>query len=109
MAFPRSSRRMVSCATATVLFMSGTAVALTLSAPEASAAGTALFNQPFHDNTVDGPAGSVGLPLTQTGTNGACLTAAGNATANPPAPAPPARQTRKAQARCGSRTTPAAK
>ncbi len=86
MAFPRSSRRMVSCATATVLFMSGTAVALTLSAPEASAAGTALFNQPFHDNTVDGPAGSVGLPLTQTGTNGACLTAAGNATANPPAP-----------------------
>ncbi len=86
MAFPRSSRRMVSCATATVLFMSGTAVALTLSAPEASAAGTVLFNQPFHDNTVDGPAGSVALPLTQTGTNGACLTAAGNATANPPAP-----------------------
>jgi hypothetical protein len=66
-----------------VLLISGTSVALTLSAPEASATGTLLFNQPFHDNTVDGPAGSVAKPGTQAGTNGACLTAAGNATANP--------------------------
>ena len=42
-----------------------------------------LFNQPFHDNTVDGPAGSVSLPAAPTGTNVACLSAAGNATANP--------------------------
>jgi uncharacterized repeat protein (TIGR01451 family) len=74
---------MVSCATATVLLISGTSVALTLSAPEASATGTALFNQPFHDNTVDGSAGSVALPAVQSGTNSACLTAVGNATANP--------------------------
>ena len=83
MAVPRSSRRMVSCATAAVLIISGTAVALTLYAPEASASGTVLFNQPFHDNSVDGSAGSVALPTTQAGINNACLTAAGNATANP--------------------------
>ena len=47
------------------------------------AAGTVLFNQPFHDNTVDGSAGSVSLPATPTKTNVACLSAAGNATANP--------------------------
>src|SRR5450432_1408730 len=91
MAFPRSSRRMVSCATATVLVISGTAVALTLHAPDASAAsGTLLFSQPFNDNTPDGPAGSVSLPAVQIGTNGACLTAAGNGTANPLATCPTA-------------------
>ena len=42
-----------------------------------------LFNQPFHDNTVDGPAGSVSIPTAPTGTNAACLSAAGNATENP--------------------------
>src|ERR1700722_15674185 len=50
----------------------------------ARAAGTVLFNQPFHDNTVDGPAGSVSLPTPGAGgANFACLTAAGNATKNP--------------------------
>src|SRR5580658_8723343 len=90
MAFPRSSRRMASCATAAVLLISGTAVALTLYVPGASAAGTLLFSQAFHDNTVDGPVGSVALPAVQSGTNAACLTAAGNATANPLASCPTA-------------------
>jgi hypothetical protein len=49
----------------------------------ASAAGTALFNQPFHDNTVDGALGSVVLPTTPSATNAACLTASGNPTKNP--------------------------
>jgi Bacterial lectin len=56
---------------------------MTVSAPDALAAGTVLFNQPFHDNTVDGSAGSVSLPATPTKTNVVCLSAAGNATANP--------------------------
>jgi uncharacterized repeat protein (TIGR01451 family) len=42
-----------------------------------------LFSQPFHDDTVDGTAGSVSLPATPTKTNVACLSAAGNSTANP--------------------------
>ena len=89
MAFPRLSRRMVSCATATALVISGSAVAMTLRAPDASAAsGTVLFSQPFNDNTVDGLAGSVSLPGVQSGTNAACLTAAGNPTANPLASCP---------------------
>jgi hypothetical protein len=86
MAFPRLSRRMVSCATAKVLVISGSAVALTLSATDASASpppNTLLFSQPFNDNSVDGPAGSVALPGVQSGTNAACLTAAGNSTAHP--------------------------
>jgi uncharacterized repeat protein (TIGR01451 family) len=83
MAFPRLYRRMISAAVATLLLISGVIVAVTLSAPSASAAGTVLFNQPFHDNTVDGPAGSVSLPATPTKTNVACLSAAGNSVANP--------------------------
>jgi hypothetical protein len=42
---------------------------LAASAPSAFAVGTVLFNQPFHDNTVDGPAGSVSIPATPTKTN----------------------------------------
>jgi large repetitive protein len=82
MAHRRSSRRLLSCVLAATLLIGVTAVALVMAAPS-SAAGTVLFNQPFHDNTVDGPAGSVALPAVQSGINGACLTAAGNATANP--------------------------
>jgi uncharacterized repeat protein (TIGR01451 family) len=51
--------------------------------PSASAAGTVLFNQPFHHNTVDGTAGSVTIPITPSGTNAVCLSAVGNAAANP--------------------------
>ncbi|HET7014345.1 MAG TPA: putative Ig domain-containing protein, partial [Streptosporangiaceae bacterium] len=55
----------------------------------AQAAGTVLFNQPFKDNTVDGPAGSVSVPAAPSGvTNSACLTASGNSTANPLASCP---------------------
>jgi hypothetical protein len=82
MAF-RRARRTVSRAAAATLLISTVAVGMTVSAPHALAAGTVLFNQPFHDNTVDGPAGSVSLPASPTGVNAACLSAAGNATANP--------------------------
>jgi Putative Ig domain/Bacterial lectin len=75
--------RAVSRTAAIALLISVTGVAVTVSAPSAFAAGTVLFSQPFHDNTVDGPAGSVSLPAAPTGTNAACLSAAGNATANP--------------------------
>ena len=68
---------------AVILLIGTVTVGMTVSAPKAFAAGTVLFNQPFHDNTVDGPAGSVFLPATPTKTNVACLSAAGNATANP--------------------------
>jgi hypothetical protein len=91
MAFAGTSRRVASCATAMALVLSGAAAAMTLSAPDASAAsGTLLFSQPFNDNTVDGPAGSVSLPGTQSGANAACLTAAGNSLANPLASCPTA-------------------
>jgi len=52
---------------------------LTFGQQSASAAGTTLFNEPFHDNTVDGT-GAVVLPaLSATGTvNAACLSASGN-------------------------------
>jgi uncharacterized repeat protein (TIGR01451 family) len=83
MAFPRSARRIASCAAATTLLISTATVVLTVSAPSARAAGTVLFSQPFHDNTVDGTAGSVSVPATPTKTNVACLSAAGNSTANP--------------------------
>ena len=83
MALRRRARRIVSCALATTLLTSAAIVAMTVTAPSAFASGTVLFNQPFHDNTVDGPAGSVSLPTAPTGTNAACLSAAGNATANP--------------------------
>jgi large repetitive protein len=83
MAFPRSARRIASRAAATTLLISTAAVVITVSAPSAFASGTVLFNQPFHDNTVDGTAGSVSLPATPSKTNVACLSAAGNSTANP--------------------------
>ncbi len=89
MALHWSSRRIVSCVLAAALLIGVAAVVLEVAGPSA-AAGTVLFNQPFHDNTVDGPAGSVSLPATQSGTNAACLTAAGNATANPLASCPTA-------------------
>jgi Putative Ig domain/Bacterial lectin len=81
------SRRIVSQVTAAALVLTGATAAMTVAAPSALAAGTVLFSQPFHDNTVDGPAGSVSLP---TGANAACLTAAGNGTANPLASCPTA-------------------
>lgn len=80
MAFPR---RLVSCVTATTLLITAAAVVQTMSAPSAFASGTALFSQPFHDNTVDGSVGSVSVPSAPTGSNTACLSAAGNSTANP--------------------------
>ncbi len=83
MAFAGPARRIVSRAVAIMLVISGAGVATAVSAPSALAAGTVLFNQPFHDNTVDGPAGSVSLPAAPTGTNTACLSAAGNAAKNP--------------------------
>ena len=84
MAFPQSARPIASRAAATTLLIAAAAVAMTASAPSALASGTVLFNQPFHDNTVDGSAGSVSLPAPGAGgSNFACLTAAGNATKNP--------------------------
>ena len=93
MVFPRPGRRILSPAMTATLLISTVAVGITVSAPPASAAGTVLFNQPFHDNTVDGPAGSVSIPTAPTGTNSACLSAAGNAAKNP-------------LASCGSATDP---
>jgi large repetitive protein len=85
-----SLQGVVSRAAAIMLLISATAVEMTVSAPSAFAAGTVLFNQSFHDNTVDGPAGAISLPTAQSGTNAACLTAAGNASANPLASCPTA-------------------
>src|ERR1700735_817678 len=83
MAFRGSARRTVARAAAITLLISSVIINMTVSAPSALAAGTVLFNQTFHDNTVDGSAGSVSIPATPTKTNVACLSAAGNATANP--------------------------
>ena len=83
MVFSRLAKRTVSPVAAVMLVMSTVTAGIVASAPSASAAGTVLFNQPFHDNTVDGPAGSVAVPASPTGTNSACLSAAGNATKNP--------------------------
>ena len=84
MVFSRLARRIVSPAAAVLLVISMVTVGIVAPAPTASAAGTVLFNQPFHDNTVDGTVGSVSLPAPGAGgTNFACLTAAGNATKNP--------------------------
>ena len=88
MVFSRLARRTVSPAAAVLLVISMVTVGIVTPAPSAAAAGTVLFSQPFHDNTVDGPAGSVSIPASPTGTNSACLTAAGNATANPLASCP---------------------
>jgi large repetitive protein len=68
---------------AVTLLISTVAVGMTVAPPKAFAAGTVLFNQPFHDNTVDGPAGSVSVPAAPTGVNSACLSATGNSKANP--------------------------
>ena len=69
---------------AVLLLVSAVAAGSAVLSPSALAAGTVLFSQPFHDNTVDGPAGSVSLPTAPTGGgNFACLSAAGNAVRNP--------------------------
>ena len=78
MVVSRLVRRMTSCAVSVMLVLSMITAGMAATAPSADAAGTVLFNQPFHDNTVDGPAGSVSLPTAPTGTNAACLTATGN-------------------------------
>ena len=88
MPFSRRARRIVSRAAAVMLLTSMVTAGVAVHAPKALAAGTVLFSQPFHDNTVDGTAGSVSLPTAPTGTNAACLSAAGNATANPLASCP---------------------
>ncbi len=48
----------------------------------AFAAGTSLFNNTFHNNTVDGT-GTVTVPVPSSGTNDACLTAKSNSTSPP--------------------------
>ena len=79
MVFSRIAQRVTSTAVAVLLVIGTVTVGITAPAPTASAAGTVLFNQPFHDNTVDGPAGSVSLPAPGAGgSNFACLTASGN-------------------------------
>ena len=83
MAFRGSARRTVARAATVTLLISSVAIQGAASAPDVFAAGTVLFSQLFHDNTVDGLAGSVSLPSAPTGANAACLSAAGNATANP--------------------------
>ena len=84
MPFSRRVRRIVSRAAAVMLLMSMVTAGAAVHAPKALAAGTVLFNQPFHDNTVDGTAGSVSIPAAPAGSgNSVCLSAAGNATANP--------------------------
>jgi hypothetical protein len=88
MPFSRRVLRIVSRAAAVMLLTSMVTTGVAVHAPKALADGTVLFSQPFHDNTVDGTAGSVSLPTAPTGTNAACLSAAGNATANPLASCP---------------------
>ena len=83
MVVSRLARRMTSCAVSVMLLLSMITAGIAATAPSADAAGTVLFDQPFHDKTVDGPAGSVSLPTAPTGTNAACLTATGNATKDP--------------------------
>src|ERR1700722_13987312 len=62
----------------------GTVVACALVwASSAVASGTALFNQPFQDSTVDGTLGLVSVPTTPSGSNGVCLTVLGNSVKNP--------------------------
>ena len=79
MTVSRLVRRMMSCAVSVTLALSMITAGIAASAPNADAAGTVLFNQPFHDNTVDGPAGSVSIPTAPVGGgNNACLTATGN-------------------------------
>ena len=85
MVVSRLVRRMMPCAVSVMLVLSMITAGLAASAPSADAAGTVLFNQPFHDNTVDGPAGSVSLPTAPVGGgNNACLTAKGNTSTTGP-------------------------
>jgi hypothetical protein len=79
----RLADRVVLHAAVATLLISAAAAGFTVMPSSALAAGTVLFNQPFHDNTVDGPAGSVSVPATPTKTNVVCLSAAGNSSANP--------------------------
>ena len=89
MPFSRPVRRIVSRGAAVMLLTSMVTAGVAAHAPKALAAGTVLFSQPFHDNTVDGTAGSVSLPTAPAASgNTACLTAAGNAIANPLASCP---------------------
>jgi large repetitive protein len=84
MVFSPLAKRIVSRTAAVMLVISAVTAGVTVPAPKALASGTVLFNQPFHDNTVDGTAGSVSLPAPGAGgSNFACLTATGNATKNP--------------------------
>jgi Putative Ig domain len=83
MAFWQPARALAARAAAAAMVACVAGVPLVVSMPAALAAGTVLFSQPFHDNTVDGPAGSVSLPAAASGTNQACLSAAGNSTKNP--------------------------
>ena len=73
MVFSRLARRIVSPAAAVLLVISTVTVGIVAPAPSASAAGTVLFNQPFHDNTVDGPVGSVSLPTARAGGSQLCV------------------------------------
>ncbi|MET8231463.1 fibronectin type III domain-containing protein [Micromonospora sp. NPDC005298] len=66
------------------LVIAVTASTLALASSPASAAGSVLFDQPFHDNTANG-VGAVavpGVPPSISG-NSACLSAAGNSTTGP--------------------------
>jgi hypothetical protein len=78
-------RRLHTLITAGAVAVGLAALMCVVAAPSALAAGTVLFNQPFHNNTVDGSAGSLSVPATSPGgrVNSACLTVAGNAAANP--------------------------
>ena len=80
----RTRRRTVSCARTAFVVLVAAVACITARAPTALAAGTVLFNQPFHDNTVDGPVGAVATPPGPGGrTNVACLSASGNSTGTP--------------------------
>ncbi|MEU6204817.1 putative Ig domain-containing protein [Micromonospora musae] len=76
----RFLRRPVAVFLAAALTLSG----LLVTSGPAAAAGSTLFDQPFHDNTVTGigPVAVPGVPAGVT-TNAACLTAAGNSTTGP--------------------------
>jgi large repetitive protein len=83
MVFSRIAQRMTSPAAAVLLVIGMVTAGIAVRAPAAFAAGTVLYNQPFHNHAVDGPVGSASLPTAPTGTNGACLSAAGNTTKPP--------------------------
>ena len=84
MVFSRLARRVTSPVTTLALLVGMVTAGTVAPAPNADAAGTVLFDQPFHDKTVDGPAGSVSLPTAPTPPNAACLTARGNTSSTGP-------------------------